>query len=112
MTDNIHSRRRFIKLAVLGAASVPLVGKMMGQTVQAADLPALTEADATASALGYKEDSSKVDAAKYASHKAEQVCANCSLAQAAQADGRHPCSIFPGKSVSAKGWCSAWAKKA
>jgi hypothetical protein len=23
-----------------------------------------------------------------------------------------PCPLFPGKQVSAKGWCSAWAKKA
>lgn len=106
------SRRRFIQAALLGAGAAPWVGGLLISTAKASELPALAEADATAAALGYKEDTAQVDAAKYPNHKPEQTCAGCSLAQAAQADGRLPCSLFPGKSVSAKGWCSAWAKKA
>ena len=53
-----------------------------------------------------------LDAAKYPNHKAEQNCANCKLVQGADADAWRPCSIFPGKSVNAKGWCAAYAAKA
>jgi len=39
-------------------------------------------------------------------------CSSCSLysGKAGAADG--PCAIFQGKLVSAKGWCTAWVKKA
>jgi hypothetical protein len=111
MSESNTSRRRFIKIAVLGAASAPMLGGLLAQPA-AANLPALAEADPTAAALGYHEDTAKVDAAKYPNHKADQACSGCNLAQAAQADGRLPCSIFPGKSVNAKGWCAAWVKKA
>lgn len=110
MSASNFSRRGFIKIAVVGAASAPLAAGLVGQQAWA-NLPALTEDDATAKALGYVEDTTKVDAAKYPNHKNDQNCSNCNLAQAAQADGRHPCSIFPGKSVAANGWCATWVKK-
>ncbi|MFN7551100.1 MAG: high-potential iron-sulfur protein [Pseudomonadota bacterium] len=111
MSESNTSRRRFIKFAMLGAASAPIVGGLALQPASA-NLPALPEDDATAKALGYHEDSTKVDAAKYPSHKNDQNCLNCNLHQPPQADGRLPCAIFPGKSVNAKGWCAAWVKKA
>lgn len=37
---------------------------------------------------------------------------NCKLFQGTAADGWGGCPLFGGKLVSAKGWCSAWAKKA
>jgi High potential iron-sulfur protein len=112
MSVKIESRRQFIKIVVLGAASAPLAGALLQQSAQAADLPHIDEADATASALGYHHDTTKVDAAKYATHKPDQQCSGCNLAQAVQADGWLPCSIFPGKSANPKGWCAAWVKKA
>jgi hypothetical protein len=51
-----------------------------------ADTPALAESDPTAQALGYKSD--------------------------ATGDASGPCPIYAGKAVSAKGWCSSYAKKA
>jgi hypothetical protein len=111
MSESNNSRRRFIKIAVLGAASAPLLGGL-AMAPAAANLPALTEDDPTAAALGYREDTTTVDAAKYPNHTNEQNCLNCNLHQPAQADGRLPCSIFPGKSVNAKGWCAAWVKMA
>ncbi len=104
------SRRGFIKIAVVGVASAPLVAELVSRPAYA-NLPALSPDDATAKALGYVEDTNKVDKAKYPNHKPDQICKNCNLAQAAQADGRHPCSIFPGKSVAANGWCATWVKK-
>ncbi len=111
MSESNNSRRRFIKIAVLGAATAPLLGGL-AMVPAAANLPALTEDDATAAALGYKSDTTKIDAAKYPNHKADQNCLNCNLHAAAQADGLLPCSIFPGKAVNPKGWCAAWVKKA
>jgi len=99
-------RRRFIKLGVAGLAAAPVAATLFSGAARAAD--ALSEADPTAVALGYKADATKAAARKDSS----ATCANCALfsGKAGAADG--PCSAFGGKLVSAKGWCSAWAKKA
>ena len=113
MTTPANSRRRFLEVVVLGAASAPALALLASHRAQAqAALPHLDESDPTAAALGYRHDTTAVDAAKYPNHKPEQTCANCNLAQAAQADGWMPCTIFPGKAVNPKGWCAAWVKKA
>jgi anaerobic selenocysteine-containing dehydrogenase len=112
MTAPASSRRRFLEIVVLGAAAVPVAASLAPSVARAqAGLPHIEESDATASALGYRHDSTQVDAAKFPNHKAEQVCGSCNLGQAAQADGWLPCSIFPGKAVNPKGWCAAWVKK-
>ena len=104
------SRRRFL-VASGAALAAPMGLALVSARVQAAELPHLDEADPTASALGYKHDASKVDAAKYPAHKPTQVCSGCSLVQGAAADAWRPCGIFPGKAVNAKGWCAAFAAK-
>jgi hypothetical protein len=72
----------------------------------------LDEADPAAVALGYKADSTKVDAKKYPNYAATQNCANCQLFQGKAKDPLGPCPLFAGKQVAATGWCSAWNKKA
>jgi len=72
----------------------------------------LAETDPQAVALGYKADTTKVDAKKFPKHAATQNCANCALFQAKAGDKTGGCPLFAGKSVTANGWCSAWAKKA
>ena len=109
--SNTHSsRRQFLSLAggALGAAA--LIGSLP-KTARADDLPHLTLDDPTAQALGYTEDSSKVDAAKFPTHKPEMACANCNFYQGG-ATGYGPCQLFVGKAVNSKGWCSGYAKKA
>jgi hypothetical protein len=104
------SRRHF--LAASGVTFLAPMGLMLvAARVQAAELPHLDEADPTAAALGYKHDTTKVDPAKYPSHKPAQICAGCSLVQGAVTDAWRPCGIFPGKAVNAKGWCAAFAAK-
>lgn len=80
----------------------------------AADAPLarLTEDDATARALGYRHDASQVDTARFPQHTPEQFCHNCALFQAKGGEEWAGCTIFPGRSVAANGWCSAWVKKA
>lgn len=74
--------------------------------------PALAETDPQAVALGYKEDTTKVDAKKFPRHEAAQKCTNCQLFVGKETDAAGGCPLFGVKQVKGKGWCSAWAKKA
>ncbi len=104
------ARRRFLQLAVAGAVTAPIAATLLPRFARAQDMPHLAESDPTAMALGYKEDATKVDAAKYPQRNPEQVCANCNFFQGTTAFA--PCQLFPGKAVSAKGWCAGYTKKA
>jgi hypothetical protein len=101
------SRRTFI-LTSVGVAST----FALGSRTAFADAPKVDEGDPTAQALGYKADASKVDKAKYAKYAAGQDCSNCQFYQGKPTDAFAPCPMFSGKQVSAKGWCSAYVKKA
>lgn len=75
------------------------------------ELAPLAEDDPSAKALGYVEDATTVDAAKYPRYEAGQACSNCALYMGGDA-AQGACSIFPGKAVAAAGWCSVYAPKA
>lgn len=68
--------------------------------------------DPQAVALGYVVDTAKADAKKYPKHSADQTCSNCALYQGKAGDASAPCTLFAGKLVPGKAWCSAWVKKA
>ena len=74
--------------------------------------PMVDEKDAVAVSLGYVADASRVDKAKYPNYAAGQACSSCTLFQAAAGAEAGACPLYAGKQVSAKGWCSAFAKKA
>lgn len=99
------SRRNFMFQVVAAGA---VIGSAR---VQAQSTATLDEADPQAVALGYKKDTTKVDAKKFPNHMASQTCANCQLYQGKAKDPAGPCSLFGGKQVAAGGWCSAWNKK-
>src|SRR5258706_8882925 len=69
------------------------------------------ENDPQALSLGYKHDTTKVDQKKFPKHDVNQQCGNCQFYQGKATDPWGPCTIFNGKLVAAKGWCSAYAKK-
>jgi hypothetical protein len=101
------NRRVFMMQIVAGGTA--LAGtRVMAQAAGAK----LEESDAQAVALGYKNDTTKVDAAKYPKHTAEQKCSNCQLYAGKATDASGPCPLFAGKQVAGPGWCSAWVKKA
>ena len=102
------SRRTFLITSV-GVASTFALGS---RVALAADAPKVAESDSTAQALGYKEDASKVDKAKFAKYAAGQDCGNCQFYQGKATDAYAPCPMFPGKQVASKGRCSAYVKKA
>ena len=101
----MSNRREFIVQLSFGSSAL-LAGNVMAQGAM------LAETDAQAGALGYKADSTKVDAKKYPKHAASQLCNNCALYQGKATDAAGGCPLFAGKQVAGKGWCSAWAKKA
>ena len=106
------TRRRFFGQVAVAGVGVAAGLTLAQQSFAQGALPELSETDPTAAALGYRADSSKVDAAKYPNHKPEQNCSLCNLVQGNPGDALRPCAIFPGKSVNAKGWCAAYAAKA
>lgn len=110
ISQTSESRRQFLQLAVFGAGAAALSTVLIGKA-RAADLPHLTLDDATAKALGYVEDTTKVDAAKYPNHTPAQDCAACSFYQGTAGSEYGPCTLFPGKAVHSKGWCSGFVAK-
>jgi len=107
------TRRRFLKFVAAGAVSLPAASSLFRPgTATAAEAGQLDEADPAAAALGYKEDTTQVDGAKFPQHKPTQVCADCRYYQGKAGSEWAPCAIFPGKgSVHARGWCAAYAMK-
>ena len=97
-------RRTF--LMTLAPAGVLVCGTGLAQPAK------LDEKDPQAVALGYVEDATKADKAKFPKYAAGQTCASCQLYQGKAGDASGPCAIFAGKHVAAKGWCSAYMKKA
>ena len=102
-----NTRRNFLKIAA-GAA---VTAATLSRVAQAADAPHVAENDPMATGLGYKEDASKVDAAKFAMYKKGQDCGNCKFFQGPAKGGYAPCQIFSGKAVNEEGWCSAYNAK-
>lgn len=107
-----HKRRIVLRsisaVAVVSAAGVPLT---------AFALEKVDPKEAQAVSLGYTDDSSTVDEKKFPKHDRSQMCSNCQFYQAAQETANKqvgkiaPCTVFGGKGVSHKGWCSAYVKK-
>jgi hypothetical protein len=100
------TRRLFVRTAgvftALGATSLGSV------QARADELQRLSEDSDMARALNYKHDAQTVDAAMRAS---DRYCYNCALFAGAEDDAWAGCSIFPGKSVAGRGWCSAWSPR-
>ncbi len=105
-----HARRRFLKIAVTAVATAPMIAIAFPRLSRAADLPHLDSGDATAKALAYTEDATT--ATTNPAFKPGSACANCQLFQGTTKEAYGPCTLFPGKAVNAKGWCSGYSKKA
>ncbi len=102
------SRRVFIIRSVATGAAISGSALLFAQAKPAM----VDEKDATATALGYVADTTKADKKKFPKHEATQQCINCAIYQGAAKDAAGGCPLFAGKQVAAKGWCSAYAKKA
>src|SRR5262249_10453141 len=104
---SIDTRRR--ALLKLGAAATAAA---YAGAAAAQGAPHVDEKDAQAQALGYKADATKVDKEKFKNYKPGETCSNCQQFQGKGKEEWAACTIFPGKQVHAKGWCTAYVKKA
>ena len=100
------TRRRFVKTA--GAVTALGTAGLGSLQAWADELPRVSEDSDMAKALNYRHDAQAVDAAKRAS---DRYCNNCALYAGAKDEAWAGCSIFPGKAVAGRGWCSAWSPK-
>lgn len=78
----------------------------------AAELAHLSPTDAAATALAYHESAKTVDAKAFPTYQPGQTCSTCLQLQGPADQAWRPCNLFPGKLVSADGWCKVWVKKA
>jgi High potential iron-sulfur protein len=96
MTKNITRRALVIRGLIVG-----MIIPVQTISVVRAESPSLDPNDPTAKALGYITQSTK----------SGEKCSNCSQFQGNAGSAQGPCTIFPGKTVAAAGWCMTWAKK-
>ena len=88
-------------------------GGWLGAASASAQAAKVDPKEPQAAALNYVDDAAEAAARKLPKYAPGQVCANCTLYQAkAAADPTGPCAVFGGRQVAARGWCSAWVKKA
>jgi hypothetical protein len=107
MTQDVElhaGRRRLLAVAAAGLAAAPIARLALAQNAEKVD-----EASPQAKALDYHHDAAQVKNPKRTS---DQFCHNCQFFQGKQADAWAPCTVFQGKLVANKGWCSTWVKKA
>ena len=105
--EPVASRRQFL----IGAGSAFAGAALLSARVPAAEsLPHVAANDQAAAALHYTDDASKIDSAKDPTHMTGTMCGNCKLYQGGDA-ASGPCQLFPGKSVSSRGWCMGYQKK-
>ena len=102
-----RTRRQFLKTTIVATAAV-MAGVTIREAFGAGDMPHLTDADPTAKAMDYVDDATT---SKNKLYKPGSVCANCQL-YAGGTSGYGDCQLFPGKQVSAKGWCTSYTLKA
>lgn len=100
------TRRGLIKQLILAAGSAAALAAARSR---AAEPIHLDVKDPKAMALGYVEKATEVDAKKFPSYEQGSSCENCALLQGTAGAPYRPCNLFPGKLVSAAGWCSGWA---
>ncbi len=98
MTD--MKRRKFNKMlggSVVGIPLATLIGQLPSHAADTVDPDS-----AQAKALQYMAESDKDG----------KACKSCSLYQGDASSDSGPCPLFPGVSVHANGWCSAYVPKA
>ena len=104
-------RRTFVKIAALTATALAATTReVLSQSSKVARQDGMVDpSDRVAVLLGYVEDATKADSAKFSQYKPGQNCGNCQLYLGSGPTA--PCTVFGNKQVPAAGWCSAWAKK-
>jgi High potential iron-sulfur protein len=107
--SDILTRRALVKK--IGVVAGALAVAKFAAADAAVSPPHVADKDPMAVALGYIADVAKIDPKKTPTWKTGQKCSNCLQLQGKAGDAFRPCNLFPGKLVSANGWCKAYVKK-
>lgn len=102
----MNPRRRDVLRAVGLAAGIAAAPPW--PRAQSAEPKRLEVKDPAALALGYIEDVAQLDAKKYPQFVPGSNCENCLQLQGAPGNTYRPCTLFTGKLVAVKGWCTGW----
>jgi hypothetical protein len=103
--DMTLNRRIFMIQSLLGTVSLTV-----GDQAHT-EIPVLLEDDSQARNLGYKEDSRKVDTAKFPKYSAGQKCAECQWFKVLPEGSTGTCGVFSGKRVNSNGWCKSFVHR-
>jgi hypothetical protein len=119
---SMQSRRTFIQTTVAAACALPILMTTKNSIAQTPPTAPVAPTDPMAIALGYVDDATKVDVAKYprkaGPEGAKMLCSNCILY--AGGDIKIPgkdgvwgkCNVIASGLVNSNGWCNSWAPKA
>ena len=105
------SRRTFFMQSLSCASALTALVAAKTAQAQTQAPTAVLEASEQAQALGYKADSTQVDAKKYPNRAADQSCGGCILYQGKAEESTGSCAVFGNNLVASKGWCGAWTKR-
>jgi len=108
-TKHDKSRRQFLNRLAVASATLPVV-VLLGdiRTARADEAPHMDPEDPMAKARRYVEDAVRSEGRV----DETALCDNCMHYSGAAGADYGPCALFQGKQVNAKGWCTAWVKKA
>ena len=100
------NRRTFIKNTAVTISGLTLL-KVSSYSNQAAAAELVSTTDTMAVSLKYVEDAAEASTRT----DKDAICANCQFYSDTADTDAGPCSLFSGKAVKAKGWCTAWSAK-
>ncbi len=85
-----QDRRGFLRLGTIAIVASAVPGLAMAQA-------RVEESDPQAASLGYRNDTTKVDKAKFPKHDASQKCSGCQLFQGKASDADRTVRDLPGQ---------------
>jgi len=98
------NRRVFMMQVAAGGAA------LTSAAVSAAPKP-VDENEPKAASLGYRNDTTKVDKAKFPKHSPDQHCGGCIAFLGKPTDPSAECDLITDRLVANGGWCSSYVKR-
>lgn len=114
MSTSSVSRRAFITGAAVAVSALAVGLKPDSAQAKGESLPHLSDKDPMAKALHYSDDAATMNKAGSPTYKPGDRCSKCRFFEGKpnERTGFAGCQIYPGYSVSAKGWCASYNARA
>jgi len=97
-------RRNFIIHAALAAGALTCAGASRAAAKK------IDENEPKAKSLGYRNDTTQVDRAKFPKHLPSEKCNGCMAWLGKTSDAWAECDLMADRTVAAAGWCSSYVK--